>query len=448
MFTLYIAGGILLLLVIIITVLVKMYTVVDPNDAHILVIMGGGRKLYAPRFAGEINSKIKTSYFYIPFLMTRIILPLTNVKMGIPNIHLNDSDVAPFVCDVIAWIHINDPIMAAERLSGNDGDVFESLQQDLINVVQATARAAAMSMEVLEIMKNRKPFAEKVSMEVNDVMKKFGVDLVNLEVNDIKDDQEKESQVISDYERMRKAQVRSMARIEIAKKNKEAVVVEQENRKESEVATAVAEEAFTKKQIEKDKNIGIAQQNQVKEVAEQEELANEQRVEAARTLTVGGAKVEKDATIEKATGESEAIRILGEKEADVITLKGQADGKAIEAKGTAEALAKDKMAEAMQKFNESATGIEKIRAMIEVKKAMWEAYGKVAENANIKVVTSGKGGNLFGFPMNAEAGADMGQFMDGLGDDNPLKTITDKLGITKPKQKEPTQSQTQSQVQG
>jgi uncharacterized membrane protein YqiK len=92
----------------------------------------------------------------------------------------------------------------------------------------------------------------------------------------------------------------------------------------------------------------------------------------------------------------------------------EADGKAIQARGEAEALAKDKMAEAMQKFNDAATNIEKIRAWIEVQKAQYEAFGKIAENANIDWVQSGQGANIFGVPLNAETGADLGQMLKGI----------------------------------
>jgi len=51
--------------------------------------MGSGRKLYAPKLEGaDESNKTRTSYFFIPMLMTREVLPLTNVKMDIPNIHL------------------------------------------------------------------------------------------------------------------------------------------------------------------------------------------------------------------------------------------------------------------------------------------------------------------------------------------------------------------------
>jgi len=420
------------------------YRVVDPNEAHVVVFMGGGRKLYAPKLdhivrEGESNiqTKVKTSYFYIPFLMKRLVLPLTNVKMDIPNIHLNDEAVAPFICDVISWIHINDPIMAAERLNlSHQSGIFGSLRDDIVNIVQATARAAAMHQGILDIMKNRKPFAEKVSSEVDDVLRKFGIELVNLEVNDIKDDSDKKSNVIADYESIRKVQVETKARIEIANKNREAVEFEQDNRQKSEVAKAQAEEIFQKKQIDKDKHVGIAFEDKNMEVARAMEEANKQKVEARRTLEVGGAEVQKQATIEVATGEAEAVRVTGEKEADVTRLKGEAEGRAIEAKGSAEAVAKDKMAEAMAKYNDAATGIEKIRAWIEVEKAKYSALGNALSSADLKLVQSGKGGNIFGFPLNAETGADIGQMLEGF-DVGKIGEIISKFKGNKPKTNKP-----------
>ncbi|MCK5017888.1 MAG: hypothetical protein KAS32_12565, partial [Candidatus Peribacteraceae bacterium] len=194
------------------------YTVIDPNDAHVVVFMGRGRKIYSP--VEKEGRKTKTSYFYIPLLMKRFKLPLTNVKMDIKNIHLNDREVAPFICDVITWLHISDPIQAAERLDLKQP--FESLEADLINLVQAVARAVAMKQEVLDIMRDRQTFSKSVSAEVGDILNQWGVDLVNLEINDIRDDAEKDSSVISDYESIRKIHVKTQARQEVAIKNREA----------------------------------------------------------------------------------------------------------------------------------------------------------------------------------------------------------------------------------
>jgi len=41
--------------------------------------------------------------------------------------------------------------------------------------------------------------------------------------------------------------------------------------------------------------------------------------------------------------------------------------------------------------------------------------GTALSAADLKLVSSGKGGNMFGFPLNAESGADIGQMMEGFG---------------------------------
>ena len=277
-----------------------------------------------------------------------------------------------------------------------------------------------MKQEILDIMRDRQTFSNSVFKEVDGVLLNWGVKLVNLEINDIRDQQN--SNVIANYEAIRKTQVESTARIEIAQRNREAVEAEQDNRKKAEIAKAEAEALFTVKQIERDKTIGVAEQAKELEIAKQQEVANTQKVLATRKLEVGTASVKKEATIELATGEAEAIRIKGEKEAQVIQLTGVAQASAIEAKGLAEAVAKDKMAEALKKYNDAATAIEKIKAMVEIQKAFADAYAKIAENAEIKIVNSGKGGNILGLDLNAETGANLGQMLEGF-DLNKIKNL-------------------------
>ncbi len=95
--------------------LMSTYKVIGSNEAHVVVIMGSGRKIYSP-VAGD-GVKAKTAYVFIPGLMKRYIMPLTNVKDDIQNIQLNDLEMAPFVCDVVAWLHIEDPVILCGSLS-------------------------------------------------------------------------------------------------------------------------------------------------------------------------------------------------------------------------------------------------------------------------------------------------------------------------------------------
>ncbi len=421
-----IAIGIAIVLALFSVFFLATYKVIPANEAHIVVIMGSGSRIYSP--VGGEGTKAKTAYFFIPFLMKRYIMPLTNVKLDIQDIQLNDMEMAPFEADVVTWLHIEDPVKAAERLdfSSQNSNVFTGLHQDLQAIVQAIARAASMKQEILDIMRDRKTFSVGVSLEVDKVLKEWGVALVNLEVNDIRDTEG--SSVISNYESMRKAQVQSKARIEISTRDREAVEQEQDNKQKAAVATATAEKTFTLAQTEKDAAIGIALQGKEQRIAEAEKSTNETKVEALRVAQVGGADVKKQATITEAEGIGEAIRIQGEKEAAIVALKGEAQGKSIEATGTAEAKVKDLMAKALKEFNEAGIDITKINANVEIQKAFAAAYGLIAANADIKVVTGGEGANILGLPMNAKTGADLGQMVEAFGGVEKIKSMFGKKG--------------------
>lgn len=393
------------------------YKIVGTNEAHVIVFMGRGRSIKTPVEGG------KTSYFYIPFLMKRYILPLTNVKLDINDIPLNDNQMAPFVCDVVTWLHIQDPVKASERLNFEDENAFGSLHNDLTAIVQAVARAAAMKQEILDIMRDRATFANGVSAEVDIILSQWGVKLVNLEVNEIRDIST--SNVIQNYEAVRKAQIQSTTRIEVAKRDREAIEAEQENRQKAEVAKAESEKVFMTSQVSRDKQIGIAQQERDQEIARAEQKTNEVKVEALRTAQVGQADVKKQATVREAEGIADAVKIKGQRDAEVIELIGKADGAAIEAKGVAEAKAKEAMAKALKEYNDAATVLEKIKAQVEVQKAFANAYGQIAANAEIKVVTSGEGGNILGLPMNAKTGADIGQMLEAFGGEKVAAVINE-----------------------
>lgn len=428
MISLIILGIVAVAIIVLVIAFFSTYKVVSPNEAHIIVFMGKGRKIYSPAQVGGVDGK--TAYFFIPFLMKRFILPLTNVKLDIMDIHLNDKEMAPYICDVMTWLRIENPINAAERLDLTSDNVFESLHKDLIAIVQAIARASSMKQEILDIMRDRATFATGVSQEVDKVLSSWGVQLVNLEINDIRDQQG--SAVIANYESMRKAAVQSTARIEVSKRDREAIEAEQDNRKLAEIAKATSEQEFTTKQLERDTIIGTKTQEKEQIIAEAAAITNDKKIASLRVSTVGAAQVTKEAAIAEAEGRGEAIRIIGEKEANITSLKGKAQGEAIEATGLAEAAAKNAMALALQKYNDAATVIEKIRAGVDVQKAFAEAYGKIAANANIKVITSGKGGNILGLPMNAETGADLGQMVEAFGGVDKIKSMLEKFkGLTK-----------------
>lgn len=268
-------------------ILKNIYTVVEPNKAHIVVFMGRGRKVYTPHIEDNGDTH-PTAYLYIPLLMKRIILPLSNVKMEIPSFELRDEKVAPFKCQVTCWFRIKKPDLAVEKLDigfddGDEESPFEqAVRETLEEQVSGIARAAAMKQEILDIMRERKVFGDNVENEVNGALKEWGLELVKLEIVDFTD--KEGSTVIKDYEAIREADIKAKSRIEIATRDKEASVEEAKNKEEAGIAQAQSAQEVLKANVEKDKQVDIATQEAAAQVQEQKNVANEKAVEAQHTF--------------------------------------------------------------------------------------------------------------------------------------------------------------------
>lgn len=417
----------------------SLYRVVEPNKAHVLVVAGGGRKVYHPAKDGS-----KSAYFFVPIIMKRIIVSLENVKHEINEIILHDSEMAPFSCDITCWFKITNPDLAAEKLDvDEDGSVMASIRETLNAQIQGVARAAAMGQEVVKLMKDRQTFATDVFNTVNGDLDEWGVQLVKLEIIDFRDSDG--SHVIQDYQDRRKAQVQSMTRQEVAKQTKDAEIAEAEAKQAAGIKTAEANREVEKADIERKKQVALASQEAEKKITEQVELVNAQKVKAKRTLDVGNAAVIKEATVEQAEGEAQAIFKRGKAEADVVQAKGEAEANIIEKTGLAkasiiketglaEATAKDKMADALKKFTDAGITLEQIRAYVEIQKSKYENLGLAMSKANVNLVGGADGGNIMGFDLNADTGAGLAQmfqvFSKITGKD-PVETVKDIAATVK-----------------
>ena len=408
---LVIVGVILGIVVLVAFAALNAYTVVEPNKAHIVVFGGKGRKVYTPH-VDEGKERLPTAYFFIPPLMKRIVLPLNNVKMEIPQFELNDAKVAPFVCEAVCWFRIEKPEVAVEKIDVDEAGGFESaVESTLEEQVKGITRAAAMKQEILEIMRDRISFGDYVVEEVNGALEEWGLEIVKLEIVDFSDD--KDSNVIADYENMRKSQISSASRKEQAQQNRDAEVVEASSEKTAGVAKAESEREIEKANIEREKQVKIAEQTAEKEIATKAEEANRQKVEATRTMKVGEAAVEKEAVVEIAEGKAEAVRKEGRAAADVIQQRGLAMAEVIKQQGLSKAVSTDKMAEALKKYNEAGISLEQLKAFVEIQKSKFEHLGKALEAADLKfnIVGGGESANLFGFDLGAESGAGIAQMM-------------------------------------
>jgi flotillin len=420
----FIALLLLGVLAVLIAVFLMTYTVVAPNEAHIVVFMGGGRRVYSPRPA-EGEAKSSSSYFFIPFLMKRTILPLAVVQIEISSFELNDKDMAEFSCNVYAWIRISAPEVAVEKIDLRRDPFDVAVRRLLEAQVAGIARGAAMSDTVIALMKDRTAFSQKVQQEVNGSLSEFGLTLTRLEVVRFTD--APNSRVITNIEKKRDAEIESDSRQAVALQKQLAEVKEAESLRESGKAKEDAEREVELRRIEKERQTNLAAQEAKALVAEKERQTNIKQVEAVRELEVGRAQVLKEATIEKAKGEAEAVKQKGYADAEVVQKQGEAQAESDRRQGIARAevtkemgLAKGASIEAeakgLKEYNDAGYKLEVLKAAKEVEITKSQAMAAALEKADIKInnISGGQDANPMGGILgllNATGGANLGQMM-------------------------------------
>jgi uncharacterized membrane protein YqiK len=385
-----------------------LYRIVPVNEAHIRV-MDNKKQVFSCR---TNNS----AYWVIPFITKLHKLPLCNLAIPVNDIKLNDKDMAKFVTDIMCFVNINNIDLAVERLILTDatremGFDFVKLSEDLRAIMESIGRTVTTKQTILDIYMNRSLLDKAITEEVQKVFPNWGIELVDLELKDIKD--APDSTIIADIEKKVAAEIRRDADIRVAITTKEAEIVKAE-----------AEETYRKRQIQKDEAIGIAEQNKNQKIANMEAEANMQKIEAKRKLEVGQADIEKQ-RIEK-QAEAQKIKYTTEAEGESSKIKsvGQAEANIIQIKKEAEAAGTLKLAEAMKQFNDVAINVKVLDIAREVQIAKFNAFAQALSKADIKWIMSGANAqNLFGLNLNAEGGANLEQFLTEAGLTQFIPTI-------------------------
>lgn len=378
-----IPAGIIVVLLVLVALGLR-FVIVPANECHVRIMFN--------RISYFSKRENKSSYWRIPVISKVHKLPLSNLAVPVNDIKLNDKNMAKFVCDVVCFITIKDLPLAVERLmlttaEKEMGFDFTRLAEDFRVIIESVGRTTVTKSTILEIYMNRQVLDDAITREVSVVFPKWGVELIDLELKDLKD--APESTIIQDIERKVAAEIRRDAEIMVATTNREA-----------EVAKAEAEETYRKRQIEKDKQIGIAEQQKLQEIATEEATANIKRIEAKRKLDVGGAEIEKQIVDQQAQaskikavtvaeGEGSAVKIKAEAEKARLVAEGEGEGTATKAKLLGEAEGLSQKADALKKYEEAA----KLSLVLDALKPIAETFARAAEKIKIdQVVAIDSGG--------------------------------------------------------
>ena len=147
-----------------------LYKIVPIDEAHVR-IQGNSRKVF---MAGMYKGKeCKSSYWKIPGITRITKLPLSNIRIDVPDTKLNDSDMAKFMCDLVCFVHITDPLLAAERTGLTTEKIryeggFKQISEDFRAIMESVGRTTAAKQKILDIYKDRsKLFAFGIPTSIN-----------------------------------------------------------------------------------------------------------------------------------------------------------------------------------------------------------------------------------------------------------------------------------------
>lgn len=281
---------------------------------------------------------------WIPFIgVVSTVLPVSVFKLDLDGYEAYDRGRLPFALDISAFFRIEEPNMAAQRVSD-----FKVLNDQLKSILQGACRTILASKEIEEILEGRAEFGDAFTKEVLEQLKSWGVVPVkNIELMDIRDSSG--SSVIKNIMEKKKSLIERQSRVEVAENMKVAQIAEIEAQREAEMSKQQAHQAIGIRTAEKEREVGIAKEQSAQQVAEQNKITQEKNIEVIRVQEIGTAEIKKKTQIISAEEKkmTDIIRAEGDKQKAILTAeaaleteKRNAEGVKLngEAKATAEKL--------------------------------------------------------------------------------------------------------------
>ncbi|WP_409343222.1 SPFH domain-containing protein [Paenibacillus sp. MBLB4367] len=385
------------------------YKTVGPEEAMIVTgsflgnrnvtedLEDNGRKIKIVRGGGG---------FIWPIFQQAEFLSLLSHKLDVSTPEVYTEQGVPVIADGVAIIKIGgsveDVATAAEQFLGKPIDALKSEAQE---VLEGHLRAILGSMTVEEVYRNRDKFAQEVQGVAAKDLKKMGLQIVSFTIKDVRDKQGyldalgkpriaivKRDAEIAQAEAVRDARIQK-ARAEeegkkaellrdtnIAEAEKEREIKVAAFKKDQDTAKAEADQAYFIQEarakqtaveeqmkvelVRKEREIDLQQKEilirekqydaDVKKKAEADRYSVEQAAEADKAKRMREADAMQYRIEAEARANAEQKRLEGLAIADAERAKGTAEADVIRLRGLAEAEAKEKLAEAFQKFGEAA----------------------------------------------------------------------------------------------
>jgi len=395
--------------------------VIQPNEVHVIqrrkntIVYGKGTE------TGNVYYKIPS---WVPFFgVDYKIMPVSIFKIPLEKYKAYDSKKAPFKVDVTAFFQIDskDAGQAAQRVSS-----FNDLYVELAEVLRGAVRKILASNEIENIMTERSILGDSFLNEVKNQVAAWGVNVLNIEFMDISDG-DGDEQIITAIMRKHSSYIQRKSEEEVAINEKEAKIVMINAKRDADIEEIQAKEFTEKRDAERMMEVGVAKELAEQNVREEERKTMEKEMAVVKVQEVEQKKINANALIEEAEGVRQATikRAEGEKQAEILSgmgageraaAIGAGEATAIREKGLAEAEAKEKLADALSRFQDKGLFALLGERSIEKDETVGVAAAKAYQDAKIKVIQTGEGKpkDLMDLITSAGGGAKVGSMLEGL----------------------------------
>jgi Uncharacterized protein conserved in bacteria len=419
------------------------YKTVGPDEA--MVITGSfltGSSVMTDIYGRKVKIIRGGGAFIIPIFQQYGYLSLLSHKLDVTTPEVYTEQGVPVMADGVAIIKIGSAVediaTAAEQFMSKPTD---DLRLEAQEVLEGHLRAILGTMTVEEVYKNRDRFAQEVQGVAAKDLQKMGLSIVSFTIKDVRDKQGyldalgrpriaavKRDADIAEADAIRDARVKKALADEegqkaellrdthVAEANKEKELKIASFKKDQDMAKAEADQAYhiqtaisSQMVIEEQMKIEIVRKEreieiqdkevqrqerqydaEVKKKADADRYAIEQAAEANKSQQMREADAIKYRIEAEAQANAAQQRLDGQATAEAELAKGTAAADVIRLKGLAEAEAKEKLAEAFQKYGEAAI-------LDIVVKMLPDLAGKIAEPMSnidkLTVVDAGNGGD-------------------------------------------------------
>ncbi len=394
-------GGIVAIVLIVIVVLLIMtvasrYKTVSPDEA--MLITGGGlsgKNVLTDESGRRLKIVRGGGAFILPVVQQRAYISLLSHKLDVSTPEVYTSEGVPVMTDSVALIKVGssveDVATAAEQFLGKPD---EELRSEAREVLEGHLRAILGTLTVEEVYRNRDKFAQEVQSVAALDLRKMGLQIVSFTIKDVRDNNGylealgrpriaaiKRDADIAEAEATRDARVRKAAADEagqkaelirdtnVAEANKTKELKVAAFRQEQDTAKAAADQAYAVQEATSQRAV-VEEQMQV-ELVRKQRAVDLEKLEIERREKQYDSEVKKKADADRYAVEqaAEGAKLQQVRRAEAMQFEIEAEAKAraegaraegfaaaevTRQKGFAEAEAKEKLAEAFEKFGEAA----------------------------------------------------------------------------------------------